>query len=118
LEYFPILEERKNQKAGSFSGGEQQMLAIARALVSDPKILLLDEPSEGIQPTIVEEIGRILVEINRKKGVTILIVEQNLDLIMDIAKECFFMEKGKIVDQTEISNLRQDDSLITQYLAL
>jgi len=118
FDYFPILEERKNQKAGSFSGGEQQMLAIARALVSNPKVLLLDEPSEGIQPTIVEEIGRILVEINREKGVTILIVEQNVDLIMDIAKECFFMEKGKIVDQTETSHLRQDDSLITQYLAL
>ena len=116
--YFPILQERKNQKAGSFSGGEQQMLAIARALVSNPKILLLDEPSEGIQPSIVEEIGRILVKINREKGVTILIVEQNVDLIMDIAEECFFMEKGKIVDQSETSHLRQDDSLITQYLAL
>ena len=118
FDYFPILQERKNQKAGSFSGGEQQMLAIARALVCNPKLLLLDEPSEGIQPTIVEEIGRILVKINREKGVTILIVEQNVDLIMDIAKECFFMEKGKIVDQTKTSHLRQDDSLITQYLAL
>jgi urea ABC transporter ATP-binding protein UrtE len=118
FDYFPILHERRNQKAGSFSGGEQQMLAIARALVSNPKILLLDEPSEGIQPSIVEEIGRILVKINQEKGVTILIVEQNVDLIMDIAKKCFFMEKGKIVDQIETSHLRQDDSLITQYLAL
>ena len=118
LDYFPILEELRNQKAGSFSGGEQQMLAIARALVSNPKILLLDEPSEGIQPSIVKEIREILVRINSERGVTILIVEQNVDLIMDIAKECFFMEKGKIVDQTETSHLRQDDSLITQYLAL
>ena len=118
FDYFPILEERKNQKAGSFSGGEQQMLAIARALVSNPKILLLDEPSEGIQPTIVEEIGQILVKINREKDVTILIVEQNVDLVMEIAKECFFMEKGKIVDQSETDHLREDDSLITQYLAL
>ena len=118
FDYFPILEERKNQKAGSFSGGEQQMLAIARALVSNPKILLLDEPSEGIQPSIVKEIREILVRINRERGVTILIVEQNVDLIMDIAKECFFMEKGKIVDQSETDHLREDDSLITQYLAL
>ena len=118
FDYFPILEERKNQKAGSFSGGEQQMLAIARALVSNPKILLLDEPSEGIQPSIVKEIREILVKINREKGVTILIVEQNVDLIMDVAKECFFMEKGKIVDQSETDHLREDDSLITQYLAL
>lgn len=118
FDYFPILEERRDQKAGSFSGGEQQMLAIARALVCNPKILLLDEPSEGVQPTIVEEIGQILVKINREKGVTILIVEQNVDLIMDMAKECFFMEKGKIVDQSETDHLREDDSLITQYLAL
>ena len=118
FDYFPILHERRNQKAGSFSGGEQQMLAIARALVSNPKMLLLDEPSEGIQPSIVEEIGRILVRINREKGVTILVVEQNVDLIMDIAQECFFMEKGKIVAQTETCHLRQDESLITQYLTL
>jgi urea ABC transporter ATP-binding protein UrtE len=118
FDYFPILHERRKQKAGSFSGGQQQMLAIARGLVSNPKILLLDEPSEGIQPSIVEEMGRILVKINQEKGVTILIVEQNVDLIMDITKECFFMEKGKIVDQIETSHLRQDDSLITQYLAL
>jgi urea transport system ATP-binding protein len=118
FDYFPILEERKDQKAGSFSGGEQQMLAIARALVSNPKILLLDEPSEGIQPSIVKEIRDILVKINREKGVTILIVEQNVDLIMDIAKECFFMEKGKIVEFSETDHLRQDDSLINQYLAL
>ena len=118
FEYFPVLAERKDQKAGSFSGGEQQMLAIARALVCNPKILLLDEPSEGIQPSIVEEIGQILVKINREKGITILIVEQNVNLIMDMAKECFFMEKGKIVEQSETDHLREDDSLITKYLAL
>ena len=94
------------------------MLAIARALVSNPKILLLDEPPEGIQPSIVEEIGRILVKINKEKRVTILIVEQNVDLIMDIAHECFFMEKGKITDYCETDHLQKDDSLITQYLAL
>jgi urea ABC transporter ATP-binding protein UrtE len=118
FEYFPILEKRKAQRAGSFSGGEQQMLAIARALVSNPKILLLDEPTEGIQPLIVEEIGRILVKINKEKGVTIFIVEQNVDLILEIAHECFFMEKGRITDHCEKDHLLKDDSLITQYLAL
>ncbi len=118
FDYFPILEKRKSQRAGSFSGGEQQMLAIARALVSNPRILLLDEPTEGIQPIIVDEIGRILVKINEEKGVTILIVEQNVDLIMDIAHDCFFMEKGRITDFCEKDHLRKDDSLITQYLAL
>lgn len=118
FDYFPILEKRKSQRAGSFSGGEQQMLAIARALVSNPRILLLDEPTEGIQPIIVDEIGRILVKINEEKGVTILIVEQNVDLIMDIAHDCFFMEKGRITDYCEKDHLRKDDSLITQYLAL
>lgn len=118
FDYFPILEERKEQKAGSFSGGEQQMLAIGRALVSDPKILLLDEPSEGIQPSIVDEISQILAKINQEKGVTILIVEQNVDLILEVAKQCFFMEKGRIVNWAEIDHLRKDDHLITQYLAL
>lgn len=118
FEYFPILKKRKSQRAGSFSGGEQQMLAIARALVSNPKILLLDEPTEGIQPLIVEEIGRILVKINKEKGVTIFIVEQNVDLILEIAQECFFMEKGRITDSCEKDHLLEDDSLITKYLAL
>jgi len=98
FDYFPILAERKDQKAGYFSGGEQQMLAIARALVSNPKIVLLDEPSEGIQPSIVKEIRDILARINKERGFTILIVEQNVDFIMDMADECFFMEKGKIVN--------------------
>jgi urea ABC transporter ATP-binding protein UrtE len=118
FEYFPILEKRKSQSAGSFSGGEQQMLAIARALVSNPKILLLDEPTEGIQPLIVEEIGKILGKINKEKGVTVLIVEQNVDLIMDIAHKCFFMEKGTITDYCEKNTLIKDDTLITKYLAL
>ncbi len=116
--YFPILEERKNQKAGSFSGGEQQMLAIARALVSSPKLLLLDEPSEGIQPSIVKEIGEILIKINREKGVTILLVEQNVDLVLDISNECFFIEKGTIVNRSTTNHLRKDDSLINKYLSL
>lgn len=118
FDYFPILKERGNQRAGSLSGGEQQMLAIARALVSNPLILLLDEPSEGIQPSIVDQIKEILLRINRDRGVTVIIVEQNIDLVMDVSEECFFMEKGKIMDRYKTGQLRNDDHLITQYLAL
>ena len=116
--YFPILEERKNQRAGSFSGGEQQMLAMARALVTHPKLLLLDEPSEGIQPSIVQEIARILRDINQKTGITIVIVEQNVDMILDLADTCAFLEKGRIVDTCPVDTLRKDESLITRYMAV
>ncbi len=118
FEYFPILKERQFQKAGSFSGGEQQMLAIGRALASNPKILFLDEPSEGIAPKVVDEIGKILVRINSEKKVTVLIVEQNVDLVLGMAQECFFMEKGRITDSSEAELLKKDDKLITRYLAL
>ncbi len=118
FDYFPILEERKNQRAGSFSGGEQQMLAMARALVADPGLLLLDEPSEGIQPSIVQEIARILREINRKTGLTVVVVEQNVDMILDMADSCAFLEKGRIVETCPADALRQDDTLITKYMAV
>jgi len=118
FEYFPILAERRHQKAGTFSGGEQQMLAIARALVTRPKMLLLDEPSEGIQPSIVDHICEILTKINRETGLTILLVEQNVDMVLDIAKSCSFMEKGQIVESCPIEAIRQDDSIITCHMAL
>jgi len=118
FEYFPILEERKNQRAGSFSGGEQQMLAMARALVTDPQLLLLDEPSEGIQPSIVQEIARILRDINQKTGITIVVVEQNVDMILDLADTCAFLEKGRIVETCPVDTLRQDESMITRYMAV
>ena len=118
FEYFPVLYERRNQRAGSFSGGEQQMLAIARALVSRPKLLLLDEPSEGIQPSIVNEICSILKKIIAETGLTILIVEQNVDMIMQIAAECAFMEKGAIVENCSVSDLRADESIITCHMGV
>jgi branched-chain amino acid transport system ATP-binding protein/urea transport system ATP-binding protein len=116
--HFPILEERKDQRAGSFSGGEQQLLAIARALAGSPKLLLLDEPSEGIQPSIVQEIAKILRGINQLTGITIIIVEQNADMILDMAHTCAFLEKGRIVEKCPTAELRKDESLITRYIAV
>ena len=118
FEYFPVLYERRNQRAGSFSGGEQQMLAIARALVSRPKLLLLDEPSEGIQPSIVNGICSILKKIIAETGLTILIVEQNVDMIMQVAAECAFMEKGAIVENCSVNDIRTDESIIACHMGV
>src|SRR5215469_14881129 len=96
-EYFPILRERRRQLAGTFSGGQQQMLAIGRALVGAPNLLLLDEPSLGIQPSIIQEIGEALVRLNREEEITILLVEQNMRLIEQVAVRAYAMDKGRIV---------------------
>ena len=96
-ELFPVLADRRRQRAGTMSGGQQQQLAIGRAMVGNPDLLLLDEPSEGIQPSIVADIGRILQRINRELGTTILFVEQNLDMIVTVSQRCYVMDKGRIV---------------------
>jgi urea transport system ATP-binding protein len=96
-QYFPRLKERRQQLAGTMSGGEQQQLAIGRALVGNPAVMLLDEPSEGIQPSIVQMICEVLVSIRNELGTTILFVEQNLDTILAISERCYVMEKGRIV---------------------
>jgi len=115
--YFPILAERRRQAAGTMSGGQQQQLSIGRALIGNPDLLLLDEPSEGIQPSIVEEIARVMLRINKELGTTILFVEQNLDMIMAMTQRCYVMEKGSIVAELP-SQALADRDVVKRYLQI
>jgi len=112
---FPILKERARQQAGTLSGGEQQMLAIARGLMSNPKLMLLDEPSLGLAPLMVEEIFRIIAEIN-KDGVTILLVEQNANMALQTAQYGYVMETGSVALHDSAENLIQNDYIRKVYL--
>jgi urea transport system ATP-binding protein len=116
-EYFPILWERRRQLAGTFSGGQQQMLAIGRALVGAPNLLLLDEPSLGIQPNIIQEIGEALVRLNREEEITILLVEQNMRLIEHVALRGYAMDKGRIIASLTREMLKGPEAL-AEYLAV
>lgn len=116
--HFPILHERRKQIAGTMSGGQQQQLAIGRALAGQPKMLLLDEPSEGIQPSIVEQIAQTLRAIAEKEKLTILLVEQNVEMVLDMASTCAFIENGRIVATHGSEALRADERLIHRYLGL
>ena len=102
---FPILPEFAKRKGGDLSGGQQQQLAIARALVAEPKILILDEPTEGIQPSVIQDIGDVLRKINKMRGLTILIVEQYLDFVLGISGYLYVMEHGEIIMQGETAKL-------------
>ncbi len=113
---FPRLGERRHQLAGSLSGGEQQMLAVARALLSRPKLLLLDEPSLGLAPIIVQDLFRRFAEINREEGVTMLVVEQNANLALDIASRAYVLEAGQIALAGDADALRTDDAVRKAYL--
>ncbi|WP_243344182.1 ABC transporter ATP-binding protein [Anaerococcus sp. AGMB09787] len=114
---FPVLKERKFQKAGTLSGGEQQMLAMARALLTQPKVLLLDEPSMGLSPLFVEKIFDTL-KILKKAGKTILLVEQNVNLALDIADRAYVLETGKIVKEGKASDLKNDSAIKSAYLGI
>jgi branched-chain amino acid transport system ATP-binding protein len=112
---FPRLKERTNQEAGTMSGGEQQMLAIGRALMSRPKLLLLDEPSMGLAPVLVERIFQVIEEINNQ-GTTILLVEQNANVALEIAARGYVLETGEIVNTASAEKLRQDPKVREAYL--
>ena len=115
FDYFPILRERLDQKAGTLSGGEQQMLAIARALAGKPRLLLLDEPSEGIQPTIVQSIRDTLLRIQREQKLSMLLVEQNLKFATEVTRRGYVMDKGQIVASGMIESLMRED-VVQQHL--
>ncbi|MGI6739473.1 MAG: ABC transporter ATP-binding protein [Christensenellales bacterium] len=117
MELFPKLKERRSQMAGSLSGGEQQMVAIARGLMACPKILMMDEPSLGLAPVIVDQIFEIILDIN-KAGITILLVEQNVAASLEIAHHAFVIETGNTVMSGEAKKLSQDKKLQKFYLGL
>src|SRR5204863_3083908 len=116
FEMFPRLKERESQIAGTLSGGEQQMLAIGRALMSKPKFLMMDEPSLGLAPLLVKTIFEKIVEINRRQGITILLVEQNANLALEISSYGYVLETGRIILQDQSAALRQNPQVKSAYL--
>jgi branched-chain amino acid transport system ATP-binding protein len=114
---FPILAERRNQAGGTLSGGEQQMLAIARAMMLEPRIILLDEPTEGLMPRMVGQI-RAIIDVLHRDGVAILLVEQNVPLTLDVCDRVYIMEKGMVRHHAPAASLRADAAVIHQYLGV
>ncbi|MCU0565920.1 MAG: urea ABC transporter ATP-binding subunit UrtE [Oculatellaceae cyanobacterium Prado106] len=116
FEFFPMLRQHLNRQGGLLSGGQQQQLAIARGLMSNPQMMLLDEPTEGIQPSIVQEIEATLRRINQEKGITVVVVEQKIDFARQLAERFFIMQKGAMVASGATSELT--DTLVHRYLAV
>jgi branched-chain amino acid transport system ATP-binding protein len=116
LSHFPWLGERRNQRAGTLSGGEQQMLALARALMLRPRLVLLDEPSLGLAPRVVAEIFRIVGELNEREGLTVLVVEQNAILALEAASRAYVLEVGRVALEGGSQMLRRDESVRKSYL--
>src|ERR1700756_1550230 len=117
ITYFPVLAERRDQAGGTLSGGEQQMLAIARAMMLEPKIILLAEPTEGLMPRMVSQIRQI-IDVLHREGVAILLVEQNVPLALEASERVYIMEKGAVRHHCPASALKVDDPLIQQYLGV
>ena len=115
--YFPVLAERRNQAGGTLSGGEQQMLAIARAMMLEPRIILLDEPTEGLMPRMVSHIHQI-IDVLHREGVAILLVEQNVPLTLEVSQRIYLMEKGAVRHHAVASELQVTDAVIHQYLGV
>ena len=113
---FPRLKERSSQKAGTLSGGEQQMLAIARGLMSDPKLLMLDEPSLGLAPVIVDDVFDVIVKVNKELGMPILIVEQNAYMALSVSSRCYVLENGVITSSGDSHELMESDEIKKAYL--
>lgn len=116
FELFPVLKKMLNRRGGDLSGGQQQQLAIGRALVIDPKILILDEPTEGIQPNVVQQIGDVIVQLNEESNMTVLLVEQKLHFARRVGKEFVIMDRGRNVATGDMSEL--NDELVQQYLTV
>ena len=117
LEVFPSLKERQRQLAGSLSGGEQQMLAVGRALMGNPRVLLMDEPSEGLAPLIVAEVGRTIRRL-KEEGQSIVLVEQNVKLAFDLADDVVLLNTGRVVYSGDVSGVRDNRELVTQHLGV
>ncbi len=116
LEYFPWIENRRNQQAGTLSGGEQQMLALARAFLMRPKLLMLDEPSLGLAPLITREVFRVVGELNQKEGTAVLVVEQNAAIALDAAQRAYVLETGRVAVAGNAGELKSNDAVRTAYL--
>ena len=113
---FPKLRDRLQQKAGTLSGGEQQMAAIARGIMAAPKLLCLDEPSLGLAPVVIEQLGEAIKEVNREKGVSIMLVEQNVHLAFGVADYCYALQVGKLVARGDVDEIKTNDVVKTAYL--
>jgi branched-chain amino acid transport system ATP-binding protein len=116
LGYFPWMRARLEQQAGTLSGGEQQMLAVARALISRPRLLMLDEPSLGLAPTIVQELFRVVKELNAEEKLSVLVVEQNAEIALEVAHRAYVLEVGRVVVEGTADELRANDSIRRSYL--